>query len=218
MKEFVRFFNRHHVPSNILTVGLIAGGIFAAFHIRREFFPDIAPDSARILLLYPGASPQEIEESIVRRVEDIAVEVDGVDRLETIVSEGSGGIVVKFDGGVNVRRKIEDLRDRLESLTDLPVEADRIRVTEFEPNLPVIQVTVSGDTDNQTLKSSIRQVADDLKTFSGMGQVVISGTRDDELRIEVNHEDLLRHSIPITRVADAVSAWMREIPGGSVRN
>ncbi|GDY05302.1 acriflavin resistance protein [Phycisphaerae bacterium] len=218
MKGFVRFFVRHHVPSNLLTVGIIAGGIFAAFHIRREFFPDIAPDSARILLLYPGASPQEIEESIVRRVEDIAIEVDGVDRIETIVSEGSGGIVVKFDGGVNVRRRVEDLRDRMESLTDLPAEADRIRVTEFEPNMPVIQVTVYGNADNQTLKSSIRQVADDLKTFAGMGQVVVSGTRDDELRIEVNHEDLLRHAIPITRVADAVSAWMREIPGGSVRN
>ncbi len=218
MNGLVRFFIRHHVPSNLLTVSIIAGGIFAAFHIRREFFPDIAPDSARILLLYPGASPQEVEESLVRRVEDLAVEVDGVDRLETTVSEGGGGIVVKFEGGVNVRRRVEDLRDRLESLTDLPADAERIRVTEFEPNLPVIQVTVYGDSDNQTLKSSIRQVADDLKTFSGMGQVVISGTRDDELRIEVNHEDLLRHEIPITRVADVVSAWMRKIPGGSVRN
>jgi len=218
MNALVRFFIRHRVPSNLLSFSIIAGGVFAAFHIRREFFPDIAPDAARIVLVYPGASPGEVEESLVRRVEDLAVEVDGVDRLETTVFEGGGGIVVKFDDGTDVRRRVEDLRDRMEGLTDLPADADRIRVVEFEPNMPVIQVTVFGNVDNQTLKSSIRQVSDDLKTFPGMGQIVISGTRDDEIRVEVNHEDVLRHGIPITRVADAISAWMREIPGGTIRS
>ena len=95
MNGLVRFFIRHHVPSNLLTVSIIAGGIFAAFHIRREFFPDIAPDSARILLLYPGASPQEVEESLVRRVEDLAVEVDSRRRSPKAVAESSSSLKVE---------------------------------------------------------------------------------------------------------------------------
>lgn len=217
MIGIVRFFIRNPVPSNLVTIGVIIGGIFAAGHIRREFFPDIEPDMARVVLSFPGASPAEVEESLARRVEDVAVEVEGVSRLETVIFEGGGAIVVKFDDGVDVRKRTDDLRDRVEALTDLPPEADRIRVVEFEPNLPVIQITVAGDVDPQTLKQTIRQVSDDLKTYSGMGQVVVSGTRDDELRVEVNFDEAVRHGISVTRVADSITAWMREVPGGTVR-
>lgn len=217
MIPVVRFFLRNRVCGGLLTYGLIIGGLIATAKIRREFYPDIDSDSASILITYPGATPQEIEDSIVRRVEDIAVEIDGANRVKTTIVEGGGGVLVRFDDGEDVRKRCDDLRDRLESLTDLPIEADRIRVVEFEPNIPVIQVTIAGDEDSQTLKSAIREIADDLKSYAGMGQVVVSGTRDDELRIEVSHSELLRHRIPITQVASAVSAWMREIPGGTVR-
>ena len=218
MIGLVRFFIRTKVPGKLLTIAIIVAGIISALTIRREFFPDIETDAVRIVLMYPGATPQEIEDSLARRVEDVAIEIDGVDRIETTISEGGGGIIVKFDDGSDMRKKIDDLRDRVEALTDLPAESERIHVVELEATIPVIQVTVSGDGNSQILKDAIRQVADDLRTFSGMGQVVISGTRDEELRIEVNHGDLLRHGIPITRVADAVSAWMRDIPGGTVRS
>ncbi len=218
MIEVVRFFLRNRVCGGLLTFGLILGGLIAFAKIRREFYPDIDPDSASILIVYPGASAQEIEDSIARRVEDIAAEIEDVDRLKTTIVEGGGGVLVRFDGGADVRRRSDDLRDRLESLRDLPAEAERIRVVEFEPNIPVIQVTVSGDEDSQTLKSAIRQVSDDLKSYSGMGQVVVSGTRDDELRVEVSHGELVRHGISLTQVASAISAWMRDIPGGTVRS
>ena len=213
----VRFFLRNRVCGGLLTMGLIVAGMISTATIRREFYPDLAADSASILLVYPGASPEEIEGSLGRRVEDIAAELDGVDRIKTTITEGGGGVLVKFNDGADVRKRVEELRDRLESLTDLPAEADRIRVIEVEPNIPVIQVTISGEDDGQTLKNAIRQVADDLKSFSGMGQVLVSGAREDELRVEVNHGELLRHRIAITQVAGAVSAWMREIPGGTVR-
>ncbi len=217
MIGIVRFFIRNPVPSNLITIGVIVGGLFSAWHIRREFFPDIEPDMARVVLSFPGASPTEVEESLARRVEDVAVEVEGVSRLETVIFEGGGAIIVEFDDGVDVRKRTDDLRDRVEALTDLPTEADRIRVVEFEPNLPVIQISVAGEVDPQTLKQTIRQVSDDLRTFAGMGQVVVSGTRDDELRVEVNFDEAVRHGVSVTRVADSITAWMREIPGGTVR-
>ena len=214
----VRFFIRTRVPGKILTVVLILAGATSALTIRREFFPDIETDAARIVLIYPGATGQEIEDSLARRVEDIAVELDGVDRIETTISDGGGAIIVRFDDGTDMREKLDDLRDRTEALADLPLEAERIQVVELEATIPVIQVTVFGDGNSHLLKSAIRQVADDLRTFDGMGQVVTSGTRDEELRIEVDHGALLRHGIPITRVVDAVSAWMRKTPGGTVRS
>jgi len=213
----VRFFVRNPVAASVVMWAMIVGGLYSAFTMRREFFPDLEPDAARIILAYPGASPQEVEDTLARKIEDAVLDIQDVDRITTTILEGGGGIVVKFDDGADVRRRIDDLRNRIESLQDLPADAERIRVVEFEPNLPVIQVTVFGETDEETLKRSILEVEDDLRAWPGMGTIAIAGTRRAELRVEVDRDALLRHRLAITSVADSISAWMREVPGGSLR-
>ena len=216
--KLVRFAVRNGVPMTLLTWGVLISGVVAAFTIRREFFPEISSLTLRAHLDYPGASPGEVEESLARKVEDAAKQVEDADRISTMTFEGGGSVVVKFKEGTDLEQRKEDLRDRLDSLRDLPEEAERTRVTEVEPMMPVIQVTAFGDADPETLKRCVREIEDDLDEYPGMGRLVVEGTRDYEIRVEVDHAALLRLSIPITRVADAVSAWMRELPGGIVRS
>ncbi|MHC4792848.1 MAG: efflux RND transporter permease subunit, partial [Planctomycetota bacterium] len=132
------FGARRPVPANLLMLALIIGGIYAGLNMRREFFPEIDPEAARVELIYPGATPREIEESMARKVEDAVGTVQEVRRIETTVSEGAGILVVKFDEGTDIPEAIEDVERAIERLSDLPDDAERIRVVEFEPNLPVI--------------------------------------------------------------------------------
>ncbi|MSR29752.1 MAG: efflux RND transporter permease subunit [Phycisphaerales bacterium] len=216
--KLVRFGVRNGVPMTLLTWTVVLGGTVSAFTIRREFFPDAASNTLRAELRYPGASPGEIEESLAIKIEDAAGQVDDTDRIVTMTFEGGGSVTVKFQEGADLQQRKEDLRDRIDSLRDLPEEAERTRVVEHEPMIPVIQVTAFGDTDPETLKRCIREIEDDLKTFPGMGRLVVEGSRDYEIRVEVDHAALVRLGIPITAVADSVSAWMRELPGGVVRS
>ena len=176
-----RFSVKNPVPVNIIMVAILLFGAWSALTLRREFFPDIAPDRAAISLPYPGASPEEVEESLARKVEDAIGTVQEVRRMESTVSEGAGIIVVKFEEGTDVEKAISDVERSIERLSDLPTDAERIRVVEFEPNLPVIILTLFGDIDERVLKSSMRSMIDDLESLSGMGSLQISGLRDYEI-------------------------------------
>jgi len=213
----IGFFARRPVPVGLMMATLIIGGIWSAITIRREFFPELDPDMARVNMPYPGATPEEVEESIARKVEDALADIEQVDRIETTVFENGGGITIKFIEGADLRKRVEDIRSAVAALQDLPEEADRITVAEFEPNLPVIQLALSGNVGEEALKRGIRRIADDLRTLPGMGQVRVSGARDYEIRIDCDQGRLIQQGISITRVADAVTAWMKKIPGGRIR-
>ncbi len=217
IRAIVGFCVRRSVPVTLLMWTLLVGGAVALATMRREFFPETAPQAARIVLVYPGASPKEIEESMARKIEDRVVDVEGVDRVETRLSEGTGGIVVKLLAGFDSDKAVEDIRLAIEQITDLPPEAERVRVFDFKPNFPTIMVTVASDAGEEAIKRELRAVRDDLKTLDGMGTLVEIGLRPREIHIDVDPASLLRHGLRLSEVAELVAAAMAEVPGGTVR-
>lgn len=215
--SFPRFGVRNPVPANLLAATLVIGGVWAALSMRREFFPETAPESLRIQIPYPGATPSEIEESMVRKVEDAVADLEGVKQLTSSIVEGSASILVEFEDGTNLEEALRDTEQAVESLRDLPPDAERIRVVEFEPFLPVIMLSLHGTADERQMKAAIRAIADDLRSLPGMGSVVISGVRAGEIRVEVDPTAALRYGIGLPEVSDAISAWMSEVPSGSLR-
>ena len=213
-----RFGVTNPVPVNLLMAGLIIGGVVAASKLTREFFPEITPESVQITLPYPGATPQEIEETLAMKVEDALAELDEIDRLTTTLSEGGGGIIAEFASGVDDTQKaVDEVERAIDSLTDLPEEAEEIRVSEFEPRLPVIMISLYGQADEETMKRGLRRIRDDLKTLPGMGELLTSGVRDYEIRVDVSAAALLEHRLSLPQVAEAIRNWMADVPGGSVR-
>jgi multidrug efflux pump subunit AcrB len=209
---------RNPVPANLLAATLILGGVWSAFSMRREFFPESAPESLSIAIPYPGATPTEIEESMVRKVEDAVADLEGVKQLTSNIVEGSASILVEFEDGTDLTEALRDAEQAVESLRDLPPDAERIRVIEFEPNLPVIMLTLYGEADERQMKAALRAMADDLRSLPGMGTVLLSGIRNGEIRVEVDPAAALRYGIGLPEVSDAIGAWMREVPSGSLRS
>jgi multidrug efflux pump subunit AcrB len=205
------------VPANLLMSALIAGGIYSGATLTREFFPEITPELAQVTLPYPGATPEEIEESLARKVEDKLADLDEVDELRTSISEGGGGISVEFRDGVDVDDAVNEIERVVDSLTDLPDEAERIQSYKVEPSLPVIMVSLYGDADEAVRKRAIRRIRDDLLTLPGMGDITVSGIREYEVRVDVRADALLEHQLTLPQVAAAVRAWMTDVPGGAVR-
>ncbi len=213
-----RFSVNHPVPVNLLMIGTLAGGIAASLMLTKEFFPEITPQSVQITLPYPGASPEEVEEGLALKVEDALADIDEIDRITTTLSEGGGGIFAEFRSDVrDIRKAVDEVERAIDALTDLPEEAEEIQVAEFEPRLPVIMVSLHGDADEETMKRAIRGVRDDLRTLPGMGEILFSGVRDYEIRVDVSSPALLEHGISLPQVARAVESWMADIPGGVVR-
>lgn len=212
-----RFGVNKPVPARLFMWTLIIAGIYCALTMRREFFPETNPDRARIVLPYPGATPLEIEESMARKVEDAVADLEEVDEIETSLGEGLGVVIVKFNEGENLHEALNEVRTAVDSLTDLPTEAERIVVQELRPQIPVIMLTLYGQASELALKEAMQEIVDDLRALPGMGTLVVSGTRRYELRVEVSETALLEHGLSLPQVTDRIRAWMNDIPGGALR-
>ena len=209
---------RNPVPVNLLMAAMLLAGAFAALNLRRQFFPEIDTRAANVTLVYPGATPVEIEETMAIKVEDAVVDLEEVDTIRTTLSEGGGGMTIEFrEGTRNIEKAVDKVERAIDALQDLPADSERIRVAELEARLPVIMVSIFGEVDEAVLKQTIRQIHDELRELPDMGDVVISGTRDYEIRVDVDADALLMHGISLPQVSDSISAWMAEVPGGSVR-
>ncbi len=209
---------RNPVPINLMMIVLIIGGVFAAIGLRREFFPEMDSDSLVVSVSYPGASPAEIESAVAARIENALANLDEVDELRTVVNEGRASVTVTFrEGTSDVDEAITEVRRAVDSIADLPAEVERPQVIRIKPSMPVIMAELWGEADEQVKKRAIQDIRDDLKSFPGMGGIDLTGMREDELSVEVNRDLLVEHGLSITDVAARVTAWMQDIPGGTLR-
>jgi HAE1 family hydrophobic/amphiphilic exporter-1 len=206
------------VVANLVMFAIIAAGIIFGGQLRREFFPEINPNLVVVSAPYPGASPDEVEDALATRIEDVVDNIDDVKEINTTVAEGVASVTIEFDEGVNVDKKVTDVKREIDALQDLPEESDRIRVEKIEPNLPTINVSLFGETDERTMKLAIKAIRDDLESVPGMGDITISGIRADEILVEVRPESLIRHKLSLPMVADRIRAEMQELPGGTVKS
>ncbi len=185
--------------------------------VRREFFPETQPEQALITMPYPGALPEEVETSLALKVEDAVDDLDEVDEIRDTLAEGGGGITVEFREGVDPDKALNKVQRAIDGLEDLPERAEEIQVELIEPRLPVIRVALFGDLDERTMKRGIRALRDDLRRLPNMGEIVIDGVRDYEVRVDVPQSAMLKHGLSINEISQRIGAWMKDVPGGTVQ-
>ena len=151
------------VTANILMVAVILLGLTALVRLPREFLPNISFNMAIILTSYPGVSPEEIEKLITIKIEDEIEDVDKIDFISSKSTEGLSTILIRFEDMSDTDFKfiIQDLRSEVDSINDLPDDAEDPIVLELATGemIPVVFVTLSGDLPERELKN----IADDMK-------------------------------------------------------
>ncbi|MEM9252302.1 MAG: efflux RND transporter permease subunit, partial [Planctomycetota bacterium] len=217
MRELASFGVRQPVPANLLMLVLLIGGIVTGWTLRREFFPEVNPERAAISMPYPGANPEEIEQTLAIKVEDALAELDEVRELQTTINEGGASMSVRFREGIDIPAAVDEVERAVDALQDLPTEAEEIVVTELEERLPVIRVAVYGQADEAVLKSAIRGIRDDLRALPGMGEIVFDGVRPYELRVDIDADALVMHNLSLTEANQLIGNFLEDVPGGTIR-
>ncbi|MEZ6244020.1 MAG: efflux RND transporter permease subunit [Phycisphaerales bacterium] len=206
------------VVANLVMLAVVGAGIIFGLSLRREFFPEIAPSMVVVHAPYPGAAPEEVEDSLAIKIEDRVADLDGVDEVTSTIVEGGASIHIEFEEGVRIDAAVADVKREVDALQDLPELSDRITVEKIERNLPAVVLSLYGESPERDMKTAIQQIRDDLLTIPGMGDVVLSGVRGDEIRVEVRPEAVIEHHLSLPVISERVGAAMRELPGGSVRS
>ncbi len=217
MKKAIAWFAENHVAANLLMLFMLAAGIATAVSIKMEIFPDTTLDRINISTTYSGASPSEVEEAVVRRIEEQIAGLSGIKRIDSTIREGGGTVSVEVMKDWDTRQLMDDIKSELDRMTTLPDEAEKPVVSEAIRRRQVITLAVYGDVPEATIKYWTEKLKNDLANLSGVTQVDISAVRTSEIRIEIDEATLQRYHLTLAAVAEKVRHFSLDLPAGSVK-
>ncbi len=202
----IEFFLRRPVLSNLITLVLCVVGGYHFLHSRREAFPDIKFDMVLIQTPYPGASPEEVETLVTRKIEDQVRGVSGVDRAESWSLENLSVVLLRLDEELTQREKdkaVTDLYQAAQRVEDLPDLADKPIVQELTADRPLITMSVSGGTDDDRDRFA-EELKDIIEEVDGVSRVTFKGDREREVLVEADRDALARHRLTMGELAAAI--------------
>jgi len=217
MNRAIAWFAGNHVAANLLMMLLVVGGLLSIPSIKQELMPELSLDLVTVRVAYPGAAPIEIEEGICIRIEEELQGLQGVKRISSTAAEGLCLVSVELMAGEDVRRRLDEIRSRVDGIESFPEEAEKPVIVQADVRFQVLDVAVSGDVDEVTLKRLGQQVRDEIAALPGVTDVELVATRPYEVAIEVSEDALLRHDLTFDHVVRAVRRSSLDLPGGSVK-
>ncbi len=220
MTSIIAFFVRRGVLVNLISLMLLAGGIYAASNIQREAFPSVNFDVIVINAVYPGAAPKEVERLLVTPIERELKGIDGINVIRSTAFLGTMQISIEVDPGFEDRsRLVSDIQqaiNRADLPDDLPAEPV---ITEVKSEqAPVLTFSVFGPFTPLQLKHLSDRIEDDVLNIDGVARVLVQGDRKEEIRIVPDPEAMQRHRISIGDIVRLVRGWNIDAPGGRLKS
>lgn len=217
MKSIIAWFAGNHVAANLLMFFILVAGVLTAVGIKLEIFPDSAMDKVQVSVSYPGASPSEVEDGIIRQIEENIAGLEGIRRIDSVAREGVGVITVEAISGADIKKLLEDIKSEVDRITTLPEQAEAPVIREMTQRIQVISLAVYGDVPESTLKQMAQTIKDELTAIEGITQAELSADRPNEIHIEISEETLTQYGLTLGMVADTISKSSLDLPAGSVK-
>ncbi len=207
---------RNGVAANLLMLFLIVAGLLSAFSINQMVFPEFSLDEVEIRVDYPGALPEEVEDSILKRIEDQIEGIDGIKEVRGTAAEGIGVVVVEFNRGTDIQTKRDEIKGELDRITSFPEEAEEPQVLERNNRSRVVEIAIYGNVDPRILKDLADDTKDALAARPRISFVDTRGTQPDEVSIEITNEALRAYNLSLTDLAEIVRDNSLDLPAGEI--
>ncbi|MGB5419723.1 efflux RND transporter permease subunit [Algibacter sp.] len=218
MRKIISYFIKYHVAVNVFILAFFAFGIIGVLSLKSSFFPLTDSKIITVSVAYPGASPQEIEEGVVLKIEDNLKGLRGIDRVTSVSRENSGTITVEIEKGENIDFMLLEVKNAVDRVPSFPTGMEPLIVAKREEVRETISFALSGENiPLTTLKQLGRQVENDLRAIDGISQIEISGYPEEEIEIAINEASLLAYNISFSDVSKAVSSSNILVTGGNIK-
>ncbi|MDE2662037.1 MAG: efflux RND transporter permease subunit [Gemmatimonadota bacterium] len=212
----IGFMAKNGIAANVVMLFLVLAGLASARNLVQEVLPDFSLDRVQIVVPYPGAAPEEVEESIVRRIEEQIRAVDGLSRVASTASEGLASVIAEFDSGTDVNRALNEVKAQVDRIPTFPAAAERPEVREITSRQSVIRLLVYGDVPERTLKELAYGIEEGLSALPEVSLAEISGARPYEISIEVPLRRLRALGLTLDDIAFAVRQSSLDLSAGRV--
>lgn len=217
----INYFLKKKTLVHVLTILIVFGGLYSMFHIKRSTYPDVEFDIMMIQTTYPGASAEDVEINVTKKIEDEIKEVRDVEKYLSNSIENFSVVYVWIDQEADDRDQVkDDIRRAVDQVTDLPKEVtEKPKVEELKSsNVAVLEVAISGTAEEFVLRKFAKDVEDDIKEINGVGSVEKVGYRDREARIYVDLKKLDDYYLSIDEVMLAIQNRNVRDSGGTLES
>lgn len=214
----IAWMAQNPVAANLLMAVLLVGGLLMSGRIKQELFPEFTLDLVTVEVPFPGASPAEVEQGIVRVVEEAVRGLDGVKKVTARAGEGIAGITVELMEGTDGGQALVDVKAAVDRVAfRFPAEAEEPGVRLVQNRTKSVSLVVHGSVGEEGLRALAEQARDDLLKDPLITLVEISGTRPREVAVEIPQATLRSLGLTLGEVAQALRRASVELPGGAVR-
>ncbi len=219
MQALAQFCVRRPVFATMLIVSLVVVGIFSYFSLGVDLFPKVDIPTVQVLVEDRGASPEEIETEVSKKIEDAVNTISQVDEVRSTSSEGQSLVIVTFELSKNGDVAAQEVQNKVNLIVnDLPQTAKTPIVEKFDPDAaPILQVAVSAPRSlrDVTLIAD-KEIKQKLENAQGVGQITIVGGARREIHILVNPDRLRAYNLTVNDVFNALKQQNLELPGGNL--
>ncbi len=217
MRSLIDYFIKYPIAANLLMVSIFILGLVSLFTMNSTFFPETESRLISVRIVYPGASPEEIEEGVINKIEENLKGVTGVERVTSTSQENAGSISVEILKGYDTDLILQDVKNAVDQISSFPVDMEPPIIYKLENVGRAISFAISGDVSLKTLKRFARQAEDEILAMDGISKVELSGFPDEEIEIAFREKDLRNYNLTFQQATLAVRAANLEITGGTIK-
>ena len=218
LNQMIAWFARNSVAANLLLLLMVFGGVISAPSVVVEAFPEVTTGIITVVVEYPGAAPAEVEEAITVRIEEQLFGLDGVKRITSESSESFATITAELTAGADEDQVLDEIKTRVDAIDTFPDGTEKPIIELVVGRLQLLNVAISGNTDERTLKSLGQRIRDDIAALPDVNHVVLASVRPDEISIEVTEEALRRFELNFDDVVAAIRQTSIDLPGGAIKS
>ncbi len=215
------FAIKRPIVTVVVMLALVIFGIFALFQLDVDEFPDLSNPIVFVSVPYPGASPSQVEQEVVERMEEAFSGLSGIDEIRSTSLDGFATITVQFVFGKDPDQAAQDVRDAISGIrNDLPTEMKEPVLKKFDPDdFPIVSLVLASD---RMSPAEMTLLADPgitrvLRGINGVAQVTVVGGANREISVDVRPGDMAASGVTVAQVFAAVAAQNLASPVGQIQ-
>ncbi|OOZ39765.1 acriflavin resistance protein [Solemya pervernicosa gill symbiont] len=212
----IRYFANHPTAANLMMLILLVMGIIALPEMKRETFPEFTARSVQITTAYPGASAEEIEEGICRKLEDAFDGMNNIDELRCEAREGIAIAVADMREGEDAKSFLDDLKSAVDEIDSFPELVETPTVSELNRTDQVVSIAITGPMQPNHLKAYCEGVKQRLLSHGGIPQIEINGFSDHQISIEIPTATLRQYGLSAASIANTIRNQNIDTPIGTL--
>lgn len=207
------------ITTSLIFIAIIVLGLFSLSKLSIDQFPEIEMNTAIVLVSYPGASAEDVENNVTKVMESALSTVSDLKKLKSTSKENTAIISVEFNWGTDLDAAVNDMRDKIEMVKSyLPDGCSNPMIMKISTDMmPITIISATADESTAALYKILDDgVANPLNRINGVGSVSISGAPQREIIVDCDPTKLEAYNLTVEQIGSVIAKENVSTPGGNI--